>query len=583
MISLFATPTKAAITALAGGGALVATAATLMPSSVDLAAVAHRAAAAFGRPGASAAAVAPVPGRTPAMLAALFAQGKALTLPELKWLLATSTTSADLPTLVAITRQIEQHEPVASARVAWDILAGNRPNVAHAWLEQRPDRAAPALWPLRFELGRRSGDMGLMRSMVQSAAMRPGTAPPAQLIAAAYAAQMPEAIVTAAEHRAVPPLDAALSLDLVRRAVSARRADLVARIDRAGTPAWRNADPWLALTLARAAGDYGSALHYAALLPSGRDEARRSLILASGDRPAIRSLLLEQAAAPGARRAPIAQQLLDNGFRADAIAVLQAESAGLPPSDPSAARLLYLMGPRPDASGLQWLRTMAARQPDWRQPYLEREKPAAALAWLGAQSTAATTPDLLQRLRLASAAHDGKAGADLVALLLDGRALSPAELALVAANAPPRLDSRWALALSRARLASGSGLPQDRLDLAWDAWKRGRAEEARAQLEPYLAARPNDGPALRLMAEIAKKRGGDKGARPWWERALATTAPTSLERAQVLEQLGRTGEALAVIQTLRAAAPTDRRLTAFYGRLLVASGDPGRARKVLQP
>ena len=587
MLDLFGTPTKALITSLAGGSALIAATAALMPSTSDLTAAIGRASWTSSKPAAPAPAVAAVPGRTPAMLATMFAQGASLSLPELKWLLASSTATADAATLTAIARRIDASDPVATRQVTtrqvtWDILAGKRPAVARAFLEQRPDRASPENWQLRFDLSRQTGDEAFARSMVQAAATSPGGPPPAQLIAAAYAVDLPEAIVSAAEHGAVPRLDQALSLDMARRAVAGGRGDLISRIDRAGTPAWRNQDPWLALTLARQAGDFAGALRYAALLPSGRDEARRSLVMASGDRPAIRAMLLEQAG-PGTNRGPIAQQLLQQGFRTDAVRLLQDDSANRSPADPAVARLLFLMGPRPDPAGLQWLRDMATRRPEWRTVYVERERPAAALAFLRDLPESGTTQGLLQQLRLANAAHDREAGLRLVARLLDGRSLSAADTALIAANAPPRLDNRWALALARARLATRAATSQDQLDLAWDAWNRGHPEDARGYLDSYLTTKPADLSALRLMAEVENKQHGKDAARVWLSRALAVSPPASLERAEILERLGRTNEAIPIVAALRASSPGNSHLTAVYGRLLIAAGDPGRARKVLQP
>ncbi|MFC3174629.1 hypothetical protein ACFOD9_10230 [Novosphingobium bradum] len=576
---LVGTPARALGAALLGAGSLAGAAVLLLPSASDLTSAALRATAGLGHAAPRTAAPAP-PNRSPARLAALFHAGQPLTLPELRWLLATGARNEDAATLLAVARQIEPHEAVPTARVAWDVLAGGRPAVARAFLEQRPDAGDPALWQLRVDLARRTGDLAAARAMVDAAARHPGTAPPAQLVSAALATDLPEAVVLAAEHGAVPAPDARLSLDLVHRALAAGRGDLVARIDRSGSPAWREADPWLAMDLARRAHDYSAALHYAALLPSGRDEARRAIVLASGDRPAIRAMLLEMAGA-GGDRPVLAQQLVEAGFRADGIALLQAEAATRPASDPIAARLLYLMGPRPDASGLQWLRNRAASGADWRQAYLEREQPGTALAWLTAQGDAATTPMLLARLRLAAAARDRAAGTALVAQLLDGRRLAPADLAALAAHAPPRLDPRLTLALAHARITAGTASAQDWRDLAWDASQHGRFGEAGALLGTWLARAPDDRAALRLMADVTRKTGGERAARPWLERAAALSAPDSLERAELLEQLGRPAEALAIVDRLRQAAPADRHLTAMAGRLLIAGGDPGRARRLL--
>lgn len=585
MISLQRTTTRQTILlAVIGAGVLAAAATALMPSASDIAAATHRAKVALGGTPAPAAAPAVAePARTLEVLASLFAQGQKLTTTELQQLLAYSAKAGSADTLSAIAKRIEANEPVPTAQITWDILASGRPAVARAFFEARPDRNLPENWQLRLELHRQTGDLAFAQSMVRTAAVTPGTTQPQVLSEAAYAVGLPDVLITAAEHGTVPRLDRARSLDLARLTVANGRPELVARIDRAGTPAWRDDDPWLAMTLAQRAGDRAAALRYAALLPTGREEARRSIIMSSGDRQAIRTMLLEQAQSDINGRPAIAQQLLESGFRPDAIALLRTVCADRLPSDALATRLLFLMGPRPDADSIAWLRARASANPAWRKAYTEREKPATALAFLETRPDADSTAMLLQRLRLANDARDKAAATRALTKLLDGRPHSAAEAAAMTAAAPARLDKSLALTLTRARIKAGAALPNDQLDLAWEAWNRGNAGEAQEHLKVHLAAAPRDLSALRLMAALEKARSGEKASRVWLERALAVTPPVSVERAEILEQLGRTGEALTLVQTLRQTSPGNRHLEAMNGRLLIAAGDPGRARKVLRP
>lgn len=101
-------------------------------------------------------------------------------------------------------------------------------------------------------------------------------------------------------------------------------------------------------------------------------------------------------------------------------------------------------------------------------------------------------------------------------------------------------------------------------------------------LQGYLRDRPDDRAALRLMADAQAKLKGDVAARPWLEQLLAITPP-SIDRADLLNRLGRTSDAMALVEMLRRVSPGDRRLDIMLSRLLIASGDPGRARKVLRP
>ena len=279
----------------------------------------------------------------------------------------------------------------------------------------------------------------------------------------------------------------------------------------------------------------------------------------------------------------IAQQLLETGFRAEALELLRGEAAARSPQDPIAARLLYLMGPRPDAAGLAWLRARGDKDPAWQKVYAERENPRTLLSQLEAADSRGTTEALLLRLKLAGIVRDRQAGARALDKLLDGRALSPQHLSAISATAQPGLPDRLVLALSRARAGAGVALPNDRMDLAWAAWNRKDYRDASEQAQAHLRSDPGDLDALRLMANVAGKLQGPRAARPWLERALAQTPRLAKSRIELLEQLDRKGEAVALVEELRAQSPGDRNLAVIHARLLIANGQPGRAQQVLQP
>ncbi|GAY21315.1 MULTISPECIES: hypothetical protein [Sphingobium] len=571
-------PNMAVIGPIAGGGLLLAAAVLLMPSHWQIADAIRR--ATFAPPPVAI----PLPPPDAAMLMQRFAQGKRLSPPDLQRLLNASVTTADAKVLGQLADALAgKGAPVPSARLTYDIMAGGRPEVALAFLEGRPDHAAPAHWRLRFDLRRKARDAQGAADMVRAAAMNPGTAPAKDLVEASYALCQPDLLILAAEHGAIAPLDPAQSLDLASWASGAGRYDLIARIDRSGTPGWRDRNPWLAMTLAQRSGDIRSALRYAAMLLTGRDAARESIIMGSGNRDAIRQWLLGRAAETGADRPAIAQRLLEKGFRSDAIALLRQQSTAKS-DDPSDARMLYLMGPRPVAQDLAWLKARALADPKWAQAYVERARPADALAFLEATDAADSSDMLVQRIALANAARDRAAAARALDRLLDGRTLSAQQLkAAAGAQVPPDRAAYYDLALANARVANSAAEPSDRLRLAWDGWNRGDARATADQLNFYLRERPDDRAALSLMADAQTKLKGEAGARPWIERSLALTPPLSVERAELLTRLGRTSEATAMVEALRRATPADRKLDIMLARLLIASGDPGRARKVLRP
>lgn len=571
-------PNMAFVGPIMGGGLLLAATVLLMPSHWQIADAIRR--GTFSAPPAAV----PMPPPSNAQLMQRFAQGKRLSVPDLQRLMAASTPTASATTLSAMADAlVREGAPAAADRISYDILASGRPDAALAFLESRPDRTAPAYWRLRFDLHRKTGDAQGAADLLRAAALIPKSAPPQDLVQAAYALATPDILVTAAEHGAIPPLSQAQALDLASWANTAQRYDLISRIDRAGTPGWRVRNPWLAMTLAQRSGDIGSALHYAALLPSGREAARESIIMASGKPQAMRQYLLEQASVKGADNPAIAQRLLEKGFRPDAIALLRQQSTRGAANDGASDRMLYLMGPRPNGEDLDWLRSRASADPRWLAAYIEREQPAKALAFVEYSATADSSDMLVQRIALANAARDRVAAARALDGLLDGRQLSATQLkAAATAVVPADRAEHYALTLARARIAAGQGGASDRLSLAWDGWNRGDAAETVAQLQGYLRERPDDGAALRLMADAQAKWKGEAAARPWLERLLAVTPP-SIGQAQLLNRLGRTSDAMAMAEMLRRASPNDRRLDILLSQLLIATGNPGRARKVLQP
>ena len=190
---------------------------------------------------------------------------------------------------------------------------------------------------------------------------------------------------------------------------------------------------------------------------------------------------------------------------------------------------------------------------------------------------------MLMRLSLARTSGNDAAGRAVLTALLDGRALDPAQVGTLSAAAPAGIEPAQAAAIAKRRVAAGVAAPRDQIDLAWTAWNAGDAQGAAKWLAAHLETAPTDLPALRLMADVQARIGGDRAARPWLTRALAQTPADSKARAEILERLGRRAEAVALVETLRAETPRDTSLAALHARLLIAQGQAGRARTVLAP
>jgi len=502
--------------------------------------------------------------------------------------IAAQIATADAAALAALTaRLITEGQSVSTMQVAYDLVAAKRPAVALDYLAARPDGGAAATWRLRVDLLRQTGRNADASTLVTQAAQKRGSVPAADIVAAAYAIDRPDLVIMAAANHVVPPPDAALSLDLARRADKAGRNDLIALLDKATTANWRAADPWLAIRVAARAKDTAAGLKAADYLPvEQRPAAREAILTTAGDREGLRTELLARAAAPGAQPEREAERLLASGYRADAAAVLRRAATGQPPTAPAAQRALYLMGPRPESDDLAWLKQQslqgnAAQQRAWLARYAERDRPGEALAFVSRHPLASQTDVMLMRLSLARTAGNDAAGRAVLASLLDGRALDPAQVAALSAAAPARIEPAQVAAIAKRRVASGVAAPRDQLDLAWTAWNAGDAKGAAKWLDAHLETDPTDLPALRLMADVQARIGGDRAARPWLDRALAQTPAESKARVEILEKLGRRADALSLVETLRADTPQDRSLAALHARLLIAQGQAGRARTVL--
>lgn len=558
------------------GGATLAAGLMLLPGQLE---VRHAERRALSSPTASVA----VP--PPAVPLSVIPADRPPPLPQI----AAQIRTADAATLAALTRTlIDAGERVTTLQVAYDLAAAERGPVALAFLAARPDGDSAESWPLRMDLLAKSGHRAEAATLLARTVATPGGVPAPAIVAVAYALDRPDLLVTAAARGAIPRPDPALTLDLVRRLAAKGRYDLIATLDRVGSD-WRRGDPWTAIRVEQARGDTGGALAAAALLPAEQVEgAREAILTQAGDKAGLRQQLLARAQGAGADLPALAERLIALGARDDAATLMKRVVAGGGTDTAPARRLLYLLGPRPDEGDLTWLRQRASsgsaeEQRQWLTAYAERDRPASALAFLGRHPLADRTDTLLTRLTLANAAGDAAAGHALLARLLDGRALSVEQVRGISAATPHRVDPAQAAALARARIAAGIAAPRDRMDLAWSAWNGGDAPRTIAELRDQLNDAPGDVVALRLMADAQAKAYGATAARPWLERALAATPDNGRDRAELLDRLGRTREAVAMVERLRAADPGDRALANLQTRLLIARGEPGRARTVPAP
>ena len=555
---------------LLGGAVLLALSIFLIPRNVEISQALRHTIPHAGVNQRSALTI-PIPPPSPSQLASILAHGDARAIAQ-----------------AADALRATGHS-ITTLQIVHDLDRIGRAQVALDYLKSAPVPAAPGLWRIRFELTRKLGRTIDALAMLDSAVHRPSSVPPQDLIEAAYALNRPDLVIVGAEQTVLPPPDAARALDLARRFDAMDRPDLIMRLDKLSGRQWRRSDPWLAMRIARKAGLQDEALSFAMLLPAKQQDAARQSILGNGSDPAaLRNMLIQKAASPRSDRQAIAEQLLAAGYRHEALAILEQGAAPLPVSHMLSQRLLYLMGPRPAAREIAWLKERALRgsasaQLDWINEYVQRDRPRSALAFLATHPLASKPDLLLVRLSLAQSAGDEMETTRLFAALLDQPILTADQVHILTNHVPAQASVTVTRKLAERRLQAGIGGLHDIMGLAWAAWNSGDVDETVKQLDIYLRTAPDDPIALRLMADATSKRKGQSAARPWRQRALAHTPPNSREQAELLESLQRYPEAIKVVDTLIAAKAKDRSLIAFKARLLLANGQPGHARKVLAP
>lgn len=490
-----------------------------------------------------------------------------------------SLTTADAAALEGLLARLAERKAEPDRAAVIDDLAANGRAAVALTLATAPAADAAKLWPRRFALLQKTGDAAGARALLAAAVQKSGGIAPAELVRAAYARNWPEGVIAAAEHRAIPRPDVALARDLAARVKT--RPDLIARLDRVAGTKWRRTDPWLAFRIAQASGDRAAALRAAASLPGdAADQAREQLL--ADDRPALKAFLIERADRRPDTAPAVAERLLALGFRNDAVALLRVAVKDAPIDAPATRRLIYLIGPRPDAESVAWLKRRTetgdvTTRLRWLALYVDRDRPAAALRMLEAHSLGGRTELLLERLELAAATRDSGAQTRAARMLLDGRTLTAVQWRAAGAAWPAKGDPAIRTAFAKKRLAAGGGEAGDRMDIAWTAWNGGDVATARTALLAHIADVPGDAPALMLMAVIEAKAGGETRAIPWVRRAYAAGAGDSRDRAGMLRRMGRPREALAMVRRLRTGARDDRALIADEANLLIASGRPAAA------
>lgn len=301
---------------------------------------------------------------------------------------------------------------------------------------------------------------------------------------------------------------------------------------------------------------------------------------------------------PRQQRREAAFRLLDLEAKPEAVASFRRLAEDRPPSSPDVQQLLFLWGPRPPEAGVDWLeqRARAAAGDDraeWLQFLNNAGAPGRVVA-IAADPPPGRPDDPtlapLIRALVTERRFDrvGQILSPLVARADDGKTL------LRLADWAEQADQgRVAVAAYDRALGMIGDDPAALLRAGRAFTFQGRAEKAVQTLERYFAVADAKGRAdhrpwyyyaqsLSLMDRQEAARGAYREMLSRIEAGDANDFESRRMRATGLEALGRTEDAIALYEQLRAERPRDRSLLADFVSLLIETGAYERADRLLR-
>ena len=378
-----------------------------------------------------------------------------------------------------------------------------------------------------------------------------------------------------------PELLAFLSGELKRADLSKERqeARLYALLDLAGTEA---ALPELKRFAEAHGGDWAN-VYDEALGKLGRTDERRRLLVARAARPGVSAT----------ERREIAYRLIDLGDRQTAIGIFRDLAAAARPDDPTVGELVYLWredGQLPAA--VDWLAGRAASSPPalrpaWARQLLDAEAPARALAALGPDSPGESVEIAGVRIDALIALKRMDEAGRVIAARAEGER-NVARLRALARQALDT-DSKPALKAVYERIAREvPGDPDAARWLGLADFAGGRTALARRHLARVIETPAADHEVNSAYGEILQQAGERDAARFHFRRALQQIeaaadqpVPLRVARAQLLNRLGESGQALALMAALVQERPADPSLRADYANLLMDNKLYDQARRIL--
>lgn len=476
---------------------------------------------------------------------------------------------------------------IALVQTAHDLIAHGRSRTALEVLKAASSSKDGPSWEVKQRLAIALGDRAFSNRLLDAALTTPGLAPHTGFISLALAIGRPEAVLAAGKKGEIGQLNAQQAITLAGALYAKSNWSGLDLLEDLAPPGWQSQAPWLAYQIARDRQQWDKALQFSALLPPvDAAKAKLAILQSSGDRQGLAAHF--QSATPRSTGDALfaAENLLRLDMRGNATRVLETFLSQNPQDKAVAARLLFLLGPRPAKRDLDWLKQQAGHAGSsesvfWTQAYVERESPVHALPYLANHPAIHQTDYALLHLAIARQAQDTNHALKALNRLIDGRHLSKVQAEQMVASLPSNLPKETHRKLLEWRIDKGLAAPKVRMELAWLSWNAQNIPQAVSWLEKHLAIYPNDAAAVRHIADCHSKLGNKAAARRWNEKLLDLAPSRSKLQADAFERLAQFEQALKIVSSLRTTQPEDAALKRQQVRLLLALGRPGDARRAL--
>lgn len=368
----------------------------------------------------------------------------------------------------------------------------------------------------------------------------------------------------------------------------------------------QNTDPETALSLAYGLAEIDPVAAAAAVAP--RAESNRAFadlyadLLRRAGQP-DKALAFELALAQNGRfgegyTREAAFRALESGDRATAERLFRRVAADASPDSDSVRQLFYLWGPRPRPEALDWIENRARKATGtervaWLDKLIDIRAGARVAAIIGGLEGAESDSELLQLVNAYAQGDDrqGENRRKLRDAMVQAIAQikQPERLRRLAGIAENTRDRSLITAAWQAVLAADPADPEAQRTLGLIAYDEGRLIDAERLLGAYLANGAGDYDANFYYADILARTNRTAQAMPFYRTAfdqLTRIEPRDftqeVARANLLRRLGRTAEAVALMDKLVRQRPEDEGLRADFADLLIESGDLRRARSILK-